>query len=65
MHNRHYKTGFNRHQSLLIPPSVKDYVSENNKVRAIDAYVDTLDLFLLGFKNTNGVIKSGQPALGT
>ena len=28
----------------LLPPSIADYVHETNSVRAIDAYVETLDL---------------------
>ena len=36
---------------MLLPSCVKDYVNENNPVRAIDAYVDTLDLADLGFKH--------------
>ncbi len=44
-----YKQGENRKQALLFPPSMEDYVDENNSVRAIDAYVDILDVSSLGF----------------
>lgn len=47
---------------MLLPPSVEDYVSSNNTVRAIDAYVNTLDLHALGFGNTQARHGSGQPA---
>lgn len=47
---------------MLLPPCVDEYVNPNNPVRAIDAYVDTLDLQALGFKNTQPVISAGQPA---
>ena len=47
---------------MLLPPCVDEYVSPNNPVRAIDAYVDTLDLQALGFKNTQPLISAGQPA---
>jgi transposase len=40
---------------------VEDFVSENNTVRAIDAYVNTLDLGALGFKQAQRIIRSGQP----
>jgi len=39
-----------------------DYVSENNQVRAIDAFVDTLDLRVLGFQHTEDHFGAGQPA---
>jgi transposase len=36
-------------------------VSENNSVRAIDVYVNTLNLQSLGVKHAQSVISSGQP----
>ncbi len=45
-----------------MPPRVEDYVSETNLVRAIDAYVNTLDLQALGFTNTEDDLTAGQPA---
>lgn len=59
---RRYQQTLNRQQTMLLPPRVEDYVSQNNTVRAIDAYVDTLHLQQLDFKNTQPVIGSGQPA---
>jgi transposase len=47
-----YKQGLNRNQQLLFPPSIDDYVDEDNSVRAIDAYVELLDLKKLKFSNT-------------
>ena len=47
-----YKQGSNRNQQLLFPPSIDDYIDENNSTRAIDAYVDILDLTKLKFSNT-------------
>ena len=47
-----YKQGLNRKQQLLFPPSIDDYVDEDNLVRAIDAYVDVLDLNEFQFSNT-------------
>ncbi len=62
MPDRHYKSGTPREQGFLLPPSVEDYVSPTNPVRAIDAYVDSLDLMELGFINSEGGLSKGQPA---
>jgi transposase len=61
MTSRRYKAVTNRGQITLLPPSIEDYVQETNPVRAIDAYVKTLDLEKLGFQNTSGGICAGQP----
>jgi transposase len=45
-----------------LPIRVEDYVSATNSVRAIDAYVSTLDLSALGYKHSQFVAASGQPA---
>jgi len=47
-----YKQGQDRNQQLLFPPSIDDYVDENNSVRAIEDYVNILDLSKLEFTNT-------------
>lgn len=49
--SRHYKSGLAREQAMLLPPCVDDYVSADNPVRAIDAFVDSMDLADLGFQN--------------
>jgi transposase len=59
---RRYRPTLNRQQEMLLPGRVDDYVSGNNAVRAIDAYVNSLDLQALGFQNTRPVISAGQPA---
>ena len=41
--------GADRHQATLFPERLDDYVSEDNPARAIDAFVDALDLSALGF----------------
>ena len=56
-----YKEGLNRHQQLLFPPSMDEYVDENNPVRAIDSYVDSIDLAAVGVFTCNGG-SDGQPA---
>ena len=38
-----------RHQAILMPDCLDDYVGEDNPVRAIDAFVEMLDLAALGF----------------
>ena len=60
--NRSYKYGENRVQSTLFPMKLDEYVDHNNSVRAIDAYVETLDLHQLGFKNSHYVSACGQPS---
>ena len=62
MTSRRYKSVSNRQQISLLPPSIEDYVHETNSVRAIDAYVETLDLAKQGFQNTADGICAGQPA---
>src|ERR1700693_4336320 len=42
-------TGHDRHQTLLLPEAVDDYVGAENPVRFIDAFVDGLDLAAAGF----------------
>ena len=44
-----YVEGWNRRQSFLLPECVDDYVDENNPVRAVEVFVDELDLVKLGF----------------
>ena len=62
MQKRQYKQGIDRQQGYLLPPSVEEYVPADNPVRAIDSYVDSLDLAELGFGNTGGELTPGQPA---
>ena len=63
MAQRPYKKGITRGQTDIFPPSLDEYISENNPVRAIDAYVETLDLTTLGFSKTQANDNaSGQPA---
>jgi len=44
-----YKQSLNRKQQIFFPPSIDEYVSEDNPVRAIDDYVKLLDMVKLGF----------------
>jgi len=53
--------GENRLQSTLFPERLDDYITEDNAVRVVDAFVEKLDLLSLGF---DGVEPSatGRPA---
>jgi len=42
--------GANRNQMVMFPQSLDEYIGEDNPVRFIDAYVDSLDLQTLGFQ---------------
>ncbi len=53
--------GENRSQRTLFPELLDDYISEENQIRVIDAFVDSLELSLLGF---DGIVpkQTGRPA---
>ena len=61
MTKRSYKIGHSREQVSLLPPCVEDYVGRDNPVRAIDAYVDSLDLNALDFCDVGSDGGAGQP----
>jgi transposase len=42
----------NRKQTALFPETLEEYVDEENPVRFIDAFVDSLNLEKLGFKHS-------------
>ncbi len=42
--------GENRHQSVLFPESLDEYIAEDSAVRVIDVFIDDLDISGLGFK---------------
>jgi transposase len=52
--------GIDRSQSTFFPAELEDYVSEDNPVRAIDAFVDGLDLRKLGFVRF-AALEKGRP----
>lgn len=62
MSNRKYKEGIDRQQGYIMPPRIDEYVSSDNPVRAIDVYVESLDLAEQGFQNADGELSAGQPA---
>ena len=52
--------GLDRGQSAMFPAQLDDYVAEDNPVRAVDAFVDGLDLGKLGFTNVQP-LDMGRP----
>ena len=54
-----YIAGEHRTQSILFPELLDNYVSQENPIRVIDAYVDNLDLKNLGF--TLSTAQTGRP----
>jgi transposase len=50
--------GSDRRQRLLLPDCIDDYVGEDSPVRVVDAFVDELDLAVLGFE---GAAATGRP----
>ena len=44
-----FVAGTDREQMTLFPARLDDYVGEDNPVRAVDVFVDSLDLDKLGF----------------
>jgi transposase len=61
MTDRPFKSGDSRDQPSLLPPRIEDYVSADNPVRAIDSFVDALDLIKLGFRHADRGLTAGQP----
>jgi hypothetical protein len=45
--------GANRAQSAILPECLDEYISSDNPVRAIDAFVETLNLSDLGFEGVH------------
>ena len=46
---KRFVEGQDRLQGALLPHCLDDYVTENNPVRVIEAFIDELDLATLGF----------------
>ena len=53
--------GVNRHEEILFPERLDDYMAEENLVRFIDAFVDHLNLTTLGFQRATPAA-TGRPA---
>jgi transposase len=55
-----YKEGVGRDQQVLFPETLDDYVTEDNPVRFIDAFVEELDMSELGFERA-APAREGRP----
>ena len=53
--------GEDRSQTVLLPETLDDYIAEDNPVRAVDAFVEELDLKALGFEGAEPVV-TGRPS---
>lgn len=53
--------GQDRRQDFLLPASLDDYVAEDNPVRAVEAFIDELDLVAIGFAGATPA-HTGRPA---
>jgi transposase len=53
--------GESRQQSSLLPDTLDDYVDEDHPVRVIDAFVDNLDIKVLGFSKAVTRITGRKP----
>jgi transposase len=53
--------GEDRTQTVLLPTCLDDYIAEDNPVRAVDAFVEELDLKALGFAGADPAV-TGRPA---
>jgi transposase len=58
---RRFIDGEDRMQQTLLPNSLEDYVSEENPVRVIEAFIEELDLAALGFSGMTPAA-TGRPA---
>ena len=58
---KRFVEGTDRGQSTLFPAVLDDYVGDDNPVRAIDVFVDGLDLAKLGFDGV-APFATGRPA---
>jgi transposase len=53
--------GEDRNQATLLPEYLDDYIAEDNPVRAVDAFVEALDLKALEFEGADPAV-TGRPA---
>ncbi len=55
-----YIEGVSRKRRIAFPECIDDYITDNNPVRVIEAFVDSLNLNDLGFKSANAS-STGRP----
>jgi transposase len=58
---KRYVEGEDRSQATLLPEYLDDYIAEDNPVRAVDAFVEELDLKALGFEGADPAL-TGRPS---
>src|SRR5437868_4260491 len=56
-----FVAGLDRGQATLLPECLEDWVDENNSVRAVDVFVEALDLRDIGFEGVDAA-GIGRPA---
>lgn len=56
-----YIEGQDRNQIIMFPESIDEYISDDNSVRVIDAYVEQLDMEKLGFQRTTAPVMGRPP----
>ncbi|MCU7522795.1 MAG: IS1182 family transposase [Ignavibacteria bacterium] len=52
--------GMDRNQITFLPTSIDEYVGEDNPIRVLDAFIESLDLKKLGFRNAE-CKETGRP----
>ena len=55
--------GADRNQGYLLPERLDEYVSEENPVRVIEAFVEELDLAKLALLESNRTRRAGRPTI--
>jgi transposase len=58
-----FVAGLDRGQTTLLPECLEDWVDENNSARAVDVFVEALDLRDLGFEGVDAA-GIGRPSYG-
>src|ERR1700694_6296095 len=56
-----FAQGVDRQQTTLLPECLDDWVDESNSIRAVDVFVEALDLRDLGFEGVDPAA-TGRPA---
>src|ERR1043166_7694511 len=60
-HMKRFIEGEDRQQVTLLPECLDDYIGEDNPVRVVDAFVEELDLYALGFDGVDPAA-TGRPS---
>src|SRR6516165_1204884 len=58
---KRFVEGEARSQATLLPEYLDDYIAEDNPVRAVDAFVEELELKMLGFEGAEPAL-TGRPS---